>query len=197
MDQWHTFLERYSEELLATFDLWIEVPEDVRETGWMGYAPATETTIAATERRLGRALPESLRAFYAVTNGWRQTGYFIFDVLPVEEIGWLCDREPHLYKLACEAEQVAGPWPDDPGNERLQQYRAEQGSRVKRSLAISSEGDAATWLLDPGPDPHSGEWPGGRWAGWNPAMEWSAQSFAELMQQEFDSLLQLRDKNCT
>jgi hypothetical protein len=195
MDDWRTFLERYSEELLATSNLCLKVPEDVRETGWMGHDPAAEAAIVEAERRLGRVLPASLRSFYAVTNGWRQTGYFIFDILPVEDLGWLSEREPYLYELASGCEQMPGPWPNDPGDVRLHQYREEQGSRVKRSLVISSDGDAATWLLDPGPDPHPGEWPGGRWAGWNPAMEWSAESFADLMQQEFDCLLQLRDKN--
>jgi hypothetical protein len=195
MDDWRTFLERYSQELLATSDLWFEIPDNVRHTGWMGFSPATKEAIAGTELRLGRALPESLRSFYTVTNGWRQTGYFIFGVLPVEDLGWLLHLEPNLYELACKAEDEPGPWPNDLGNVRLQEYREEQGARVKRSLVISSDGDAATWLLDPGPSPHSGEWPGGRWAGWNPAMEWSAPSFAELMKQEFDSLLQLRDKN--
>jgi hypothetical protein len=73
MGDWRAFLESYSQELLATSDLWQEVPEDVREGGWMGYSGATDTAIAATERRLGRALPPSLRTFYIVTNGWRQT----------------------------------------------------------------------------------------------------------------------------
>jgi hypothetical protein len=143
---------------------------------------------------LGRKLPASLRSFYSVSNGWRETGFFIWDVLPVEELGWLTDREPHLYQLACEAEAEPGPFKDDPGDARLRHYRDEQGTRVKRTLVISSCGDAATWLLDPGPKPHGGEWPGGRWAGWNPAMAWTAVSFADLMKQELESFLRLRHR---
>lgn len=192
---WREFLERYSEELLATDDPSIEVPEEARRVRWMGHSPATDAAIVAAERRLGRNLPTSLRSFYSVSNGWRATGFFIYNVLPVEEIGWLRDREPRLYELACQAESEAGPFKNDPGNVRLKEYREEQGTRVKRALAISSLGDAATWLLDPGPEPHSGEWPGGCWAGWNPAMDWTASSFADLMSQELESLLRLRDRN--
>jgi hypothetical protein len=195
MRDWRTFLETYSQELLAANDLWLDVPDEVRRAGWMGFAPAAEAAIVAAEHRLGRALPALLRSFYAVSNGWRQTGYFVFNVLPVEELGWLSQREPYLYELTCGVEQTPGPWQDDPGNVRLQEYREEQGSRVMRSQVISSEGDAATWLLDPGSKPHSGEWPGGCWAGWNPAMEWSAQSFGELMENELKSFLELRDSN--
>lgn len=193
--EWREFLQRYSRELLATDDSRIAVPEDARLSQWMGYPPATESAIAESERRLGRPLPPSLRCFYSVSNGWRATGYFIYNVLPVEAIGWLRDVDPPLYHLADEAESTRGPWPNDPDAERLKEYRNEQGTRVKRTLVISSEGDGATWLLDPGPEPHSGEWPGGRWAGWNPAMAWTAGSFAELMAHELGALIDLRQND--
>jgi hypothetical protein len=191
---WRSFLERYSEELLATDDIRNELPDEVCSSRWMGYAPATEAAIQAAERRLGRQLPPSLRSFYSVTNGWRETGYFIWDVLPVEEIGWLRDREPDLYQLACQAEAEAGPFKKDPDGSRLCEYRQEQGTRVKRALEVTSVGDAARWLLDPGGEAHAGEWPGGRWASWNPAMEWTATSFADLMKREFESFLRIRDQ---
>jgi hypothetical protein len=191
---WRPFLERYSKELLKSKDPRIELPEDARSSGWMGFAPAPETAIEAAEKRLERSLPPSLKSFYRVTNGWRATGFFIWDVLPVEKIGWLRDRDPDLYRIACEAEDDPGPFKRDPGDERLRYYRDEQGTRVKRSLIITSVGDAARWLLDPGAEVHGGEWPGGRWAGWNPAMQWTAKSFADLMRQEFESFLALRDQ---
>src|SRR5262249_2942622 len=93
---WRLFLEQYSLELLATDDERIKIPAAARDSQWMGYPPATEAAIEAAERRLGRQLPPSLRTFYAVTNGWRSTGFFIWDVLPVEQLGWLRDREPQL-----------------------------------------------------------------------------------------------------
>lgn len=190
--EWQEFLQRYSLELLATDDSRVAVPDEARLSQWMGYSPATESAIAESERRLGRPLPPSLRCFYSVSNGWRATGYFIYNVLPVEAIGWLRDLEAHLYHLADEAESTQGPWPNDPGDERLKGYRDEQGTRVKRTLVISSDGDAATWLLDPGPETHGDEWPGGRWASWSPGMVWTAGSFAELMAHELKAFLDLR-----
>ena len=82
-----------------------------------------------------------------MTNGWRTTGTCIYDILPVEEIDWLQVCDDHLYKLACEAENNNEGWTSE---EFRDDYRYEQGTRVKRSLVISSWGDAAIWLLDPG-----------------------------------------------
>lgn len=193
--EWREFLQRYSLELLATDDSRIEIPENARLSQWMGFAPATESALEENERRLGRKLPTSLRCFYSVSNGWRATGYFIYNVLTVETIGWIRELEPHLYELADKAESEPGPWPDDPGSLRLNEYRYEQGTRVKRALVISSEGDAATWLLDPGPEPHSAEWTGGTWATWNPAMDWTANSFAELMANQLAIFRDLRHRH--
>jgi len=155
---------------------------------WMGFEPALESEILAAEDRLGRRLPPSLRTFYEVSNGWGMTGSFIFNILPVERVGWLKDLDPHLYQIAikCEERRSGSPFKNDPGNTRLNLYCLEQGTMVKRSLAISSWGDAAIWLLDPGHRPHTGEWRAGRWAGWSPAMEWTAQSFADLMRRELE-----------
>lgn len=192
---WRRFLEQYSEELVATDIATIVIPPEVRESRWMGFAPATPAAIQEAEQRLGRKLPVSLRNFYSVTNGWRATGFFIWDILPVEKIGWLSDHDSHLYHLVCEVELTPGPFKKDPDGSRLREYRHEQGTRVKRSLVITSRGDAAYWLLDPDLKPHDGEWPGGRWASWNPAMNWTASSFEDLMKQEFKSFREVRDHN--
>ena len=190
-EEWRRFLHRYSEELLATDDL--DIPDVARRSDWMGFEPASEAAIVRAEQGLGQRLPPSLRMFYSVSNGWRTTGFFVYNILPVEEIGWLRDREPGLYSIASDAESTVGPWKNDPGDARLKEYRDEQGTRVKRCLVISSQGDSATWLLDPGPDAHEGEWPGGCWASWNPAMSWTATSFADLMAEELRTLIRLRE----
>lgn len=190
---WRSFLARYSKELLAEedLDLWAPVPDEARESGWMGFDPAGDAAIQAAEARIGRRLPASLRCFYSVSNGWRATGRTIYEVLPVEEIGWLIDREALLYGMAVEAESMPGPFKDDPGDARLKQYRDDDGTRVKRSLAISSQGDnGAIWLLDPGAEPHPDEWPAGEW---NQGMRWEAANFAVLMANELRSLIELRD----
>jgi hypothetical protein len=190
---WRAFLERYSRELLATDGLGGKITAKARSSGWMGYPPASPDAIATAERCLGRRLPPSLRTFYSVTNGWRSTGHFIWDILPVRSIDWLEDRDPDLYQLAVDAEEEEGPFQQDPGGARLREYQYEQGTRVKRALIINSLGDAANWLLDPGEADDGGEWPGGRWASWNPGMDWTAQSFGELMVNEFQSFISIRD----
>ncbi|PWU17023.1 MAG: hypothetical protein C5B50_12070 [Verrucomicrobia bacterium] len=161
------------------------------DSGWLGFPPATETDISEAEHRIGTRLPPSLRDFYAVTNGWRTTGPFVWEVLPTTRIGWLQDLVPQLYDMATAAEAIPGPFKKDPGDARLMEYRLEQGTRVKRSLVLSLEGDASNWLLDPGTLNRAGEWAAGRWSSWNPAMEWQAESFAELMREELKTFRRL------
>jgi len=191
---WREFLKEYSREFLS-FD-WSNtirhnsargaiITDEARSSVWMGFEPASEAAISATEDRLGRRLPPSLRTFYEVSNGWGMTGSFVFDVLRVEKIGWLKDLKPNLYQSACdiEARRKGRPYEDA----RRQQHWLDQGTRVRRSLAISSWGDAAMWLLDRGDQAHTAEWPGGRWASWGPGMDWIAESFADLMRGEWES----------
>jgi hypothetical protein len=191
--EWRAFLRHYSDELLRAGDSRIELPAAARAARWMGFDPASAAAVEAAEGRLGRRLPSSLRAFYLVSNGWRATGPFIADVLPVEQVGWLRDRDPHLYGLACKSAAHSRPFKRDPDGSRLREYVLDQGTRVKRALAISSWGDAAVWLLDPGEHPHDAEWPAGRWASWSPGMEWQAASFAGLMKHELERFVRLRD----
>src|SRR5947207_1501992 len=99
--------------------------------------------------------------------------------------------------MACENEsppqdRPRAPWKNDPDGARRRAHEFEQGTRLKRSLVISSWGDAAVWVLDPGGDNHDGEWPGGRWASWAPgSVNWKAETFAELMRKELASLASL------
>lgn len=190
--EWKEFLESLSQELLADENMRDRLPEGVLDSGWLGFDPASESEIQSIEKKIGKPLPRSLRTFYAVTNGWRIVGLFIWNILPVEEIGWLRQRVPDLYRLAQQTENTQGPFKDDPEDQRLKDYRFEQGTRVKRSLVLTSEGDASTWLLDPRTRNDDGEWAGGRWSSWNPAMEWSAESFSQLVKQEFETYRKLR-----
>ena len=191
--EWQQFLQRYSEELLRTDEPRIVIPSEARVSKWMGFAPASPATIEAAEDRLGRKLPHSLRTFYRISNGWRATGFFITDVLPIEKIGWLADLNPHLHRLASKNAAKVGPFKRDPDGTRLRQFVLDDGTRVMRSLAISSWGDASIWLLDPGEPPCDEEWRAGRWSSWNPGMSWYARCFADLMQAELESFIRLRD----
>jgi hypothetical protein len=185
---WRSFLARYSEEGLAweeSSGLSALIPQDVTEACWMGFAPADERAVQAAESRLGRRLPPSLRCFYSASNGWRGLGESCrsYGVLPVEEIGWLRDRDHPANKSALRAESAPGPFKNDPGNQRWNEYRYEQGTRVRRSLVISFV--RALWLLDPGVLPHEGEWPGCYWLEWRAVMSWRGTNFAELLAEKF------------
>jgi hypothetical protein len=199
--EWREFLKLYSREFLS-FD-WSDtirhhstrgavISEQARRAGWMGFEPASEAAISAAEDRLGRRLPPSLRTFYEVSNGWGMVGPFVFDVLPVEKIGWLKDVKPNLYEIACDIEGRRKGRPYD--DARRQQHWLDQGTRVKRSVAISSWGDAAMWLLDPGGQAHTADWPGGSWASWGLGMDWTSESFAALMRDEMASNRYLKSK---
>lgn len=192
--EWKELLARVSRDILADEESAEELPPEVVSSGWLGFPPATEAEIAAAETRLGKRLPPSLRSFYTVSNGWRIVGCFIYDILPVQELGWLRERDPDLYHIAemTEAGTLAGAFSDSPGGAPGDDYAFEEGTRVKRSLAVTSDGDASTWLLDPETRGADGEWSGGRWSSWNPGMGWYASSFAELVKEEHATFLSLR-----
>jgi len=191
---WQDFLEHYSAKLIEhSSELWNPIPAEAFESKWLGFPPATDEEILRAEKRLNIDLSPSLRTFYLVTNGWRDTGLFIHNILPVHEIDWLKIRDPQLYQIADDAEKETGPFKHDPNNQRLHEYQKDQGTWVKRSLILNSEGDASWWLLDPKRLNQSNDWAGGSWASWNPGMEWTAESFAELMQAELTSFLDLMD----
>ena len=68
---WRGLLERWSREAVAhAEELRLHLTPDMRATGWIGRPPVSTSTLEAAERRLGHALPPSLRAFAAVTDGW-------------------------------------------------------------------------------------------------------------------------------
>lgn len=197
---WYDFLKQYSHEVLQAeyIDGYVEIPEQAKRQNWLGHKPASQQSISEADQRLGRQLPPSLKSFYQITNGWIALGYTACDILPIEELGWIHEREPDLFQGAKEAESEKGPFKDfkdDPGAKRLKLYRLEQGTRVKRSLVLNSTGDASYWLLDPEVQNPEGEWSAGLLASWQPGMEWSADSFEALMRSELANLIQARTEH--
>ena len=111
--------------------------------------------------------------------------------MPVEKIGWIAELEPNLWENAVSLEE------HEANDERadIREYAYEEGTRVKRSLAVSVWGDASTWLLDPETVNSKGEWAGGRWSSWNPGMEWIADSFEALFRNEYETYIRLRTEH--
>jgi hypothetical protein len=187
-DEWRAYLERYSKGLIAYYDLSPSsgrFSEEARRKGWLGVAPATNEAIADTERRLGVTLPPSLKAFYAVTNGWPHDFnlYARMQVLPVEQIGWYRDIEEIWLAGGLDtAEKVDAYLATD---EPYPEERAWLES-LMRSLAVSSEGEeAAIILLDPEQVNEAGEWAAARpevVSAYN--TEWQPCGFSELFAEE-------------
>jgi hypothetical protein len=178
--EWKAYLQECSRQIISgPEDRTPLLSEAVLRSGWLGYEGASSSAVRQAEARLGVKLPPSLRAFYSASNGWRTVGCFIYEVPPVEKLGWLTEVDPHLASLAGE---------DDDND-------YDQTTRVRRSLAVSLWGDASMWLLDPGTVNSSGEWAGGRWSSWNPAMRWIADSFEGLFRDEYETYLRLRKGN--
>ncbi len=188
--EWKAYLQSCSRQIIEDGDDagGPTLPEAVIQSGWLGYESASRSAIQQAETRLGLPLPPSLCLFYSVTNGWRTVGSFIYEVPPVEKVGWLSESNFNLYEigLGVEAQYGSDPRPD------LREFAYEGGTRVKRSLAVSVWGDASTWLLDPLTVSAKGEWSGGRWSSWNLGMEWIAESFEQLFRDEYETYLRLR-----
>lgn len=185
---WKQFLTDYSHELASHHQYldWAEVPQRARDAGWFGFPPATEAMIANAERSLGIQLPDDLRAFYLVTNGWMLCGHSIYDIRPVEELCWLSDGSPALWSI-CEVN------PEPPEDDDDREWWYDQGIKVCRSLMLNTRGDDATLLYDPTDDLSSNEFRYGTWAAWHPAMEWSAITFQEFFEQERETLEEIDD----
>ena len=166
--EWKAYLQECSRQIInSPEDGTPLLSEAVLRSGWLGYEGASRSAIRRAEKRLDVSLPPSLRAFYSASNGWRTVGCFIYEVLPVEKIGWCRDLEPNLYEIGLSVEQQFGGEPQV----HLREFAFEGGTQVKRSLVVTQNGDASTWLLDPGTVNDKGEWAGGRWSSWNPGME--------------------------
>src|SRR5262249_39708613 len=74
---------------LQSVTLHSHVPNNIREAGWCGQPPASESEIQSAETRLGIVLPPSYREFLKLTNGWSVFDDFFGRLWSVEEIGWV------------------------------------------------------------------------------------------------------------
>lgn len=184
---WQEFMGRWSRDMLASKgfadDLAVlrsEYPgqytDDVLGSGWLGYPPATDVEIEATEKRLGLTLPPSYRSFLKLSNGWRVIDQFINRLWPVEEIDWLATTDPETVEV----------WEDaSRGGDILYESRY-VGSTIQISDVEFS--GTAVFLLNPKVDSPLGEWEAWFFSHWNPGAT-VYPSFWEMMQEQYKTFL--------
>lgn len=191
-DAWRTLLETWSQALLDEPEIGDGLPAEVRASGWLGYPPASHDVISAAEQRLGVHLPPSYRTFLSVTNGWRDTGYFIQDVWPAAEIDWYAARNQDLIDAWIDGENYDGPPARVPDPQYLE-YGPNQQPQTLRSeyladaLQVSDIGDGV-YLLNPKIVTPAGEWEAWFFAAWLPGAR-RYRSFWDLMNGEYEAFL--------
>jgi hypothetical protein len=185
MTDWKALLSELSETVMSmeSFDETMlqfygvpELTDSDRESKWLGFPPASDSEIAETEARLGHELPQSLRDFYLVSNGWRQISDFVYEIVPVQKLNWIREVDPEF----CEIVEDSFDLPD------LEDSREENEVAVLRSVCLAQKGDATTLLIDPENRTEDGEWVVGAWASWHPGIDWSGVGFAGFMEQTLE-----------
>lgn len=192
--EWRSFLEQYSRELLVDRQVRADVSAEVVEASWMGYEGASPEELDRLETRIGTTLPESYRWFLATSNGWRQSGGFIYELLPCDRIEWF--RTDHQDWIDAYVEPTRGK-PPLPLEEHCT-YGDEQDcckfrvECLQSTLLISDVGDSAVYLLNPEVETDDGEWEAWFFANWSPGAT-RYRSFWDLMQHERQSFVELRE----
>jgi len=206
VDDWQELLADWNAQLLSDPDITAHIPQDVCQSGWLGYSGATEEQIQAAEARLDIELPASYRAFLKVTNGWHHTGYFIYRMRPVEEIEWYYTQNKESIDPIVDVYQAMGPIPDQDyfvygDKQRSAVYRAEY---LLSAIQISDIGDAAVYLLNPEVRTADREWEAWFFSSWVPGanrfpsfwqmMQWEHQNYKELKAEKLLEQLQTPPK---
>ncbi|OUC13183.1 MAG: hypothetical protein B0A82_18740 [Alkalinema sp. CACIAM 70d] len=211
--EWESFLRHWSRAFIESKHHEADVlPSEVIESGWLGYPGASEEQIRYAENRLGISLPPSYREFLKVTNGWRQTTPFIYQLWSTQEIDWLSVRHPDWINSFLEQQQRLEQrhfYMSVNGLDRSVKkfsipdeiyfiYGEEQDCMNLRSeylqtaLEISGKGDSAIYLLNPQVVTEEGEWEAWFFGDWLPGAD-RYRSFRDLMQAEYQNFLELRE----
>jgi hypothetical protein len=185
---WQEFMARWSRDMLASRHfadhldiLGSEYPDEYKDevlaSGWLGYPPATDMQIEATEKRLGLALPPSYTSFLKVSNGWRAIDDFINRLWPVEEINWLASTDP----------DYVTSWVEASAGQAEPLYESRYIASTLQISDIEYAGTAVL-LLNPKVVNPSGEWEAWFMAHWVPGAN-TYPSFWEMMQQCHSSFI--------
>src|SRR5437016_5447640 len=149
--EWKSFLTEYNRELLSYEEVVEHLPRNLVKAGWMGYGGASESNVAAAEKRLSTRLPACYRAFLKVSNGWRFPSVFIFDLLPADKLAWFREQNQNWI------DAYANPPTDMPpiSDKEYLLYGPKQDcvkfrtEYLQTALQVSAVGDGAVVLLNP------------------------------------------------
>lgn len=208
---WYKFLGQWSQEFIANSRHADQLPESVRESGWLGFPGATEDQIAQVESRLNVTLPFSYREFLKASNGWRQTTPFIYRIWSIDEVEWFTERhqswiktftEIHLrtrYERHQNGHKLNGSLqvPLIPDSEYYTYGEDQDCSKIRlnylsSALEISEKGESAIYLLNPEVIAENGEWEAWFFGDWLPGAD-RYRSFQEMMEAEYRNFLEMRE----
>jgi hypothetical protein len=193
-EAWRSLLQQWSHDMIIDDDFLVdEVPPEVVDSGWLGYAGASEEQLVAAEHRLGVQLPPSYRTFLQVTNGWRQITSYINQLCSTENVDWFATQHQSLIDLWVENELGVPPVSDKDylvyGEEvEILAFRPQY---LQTALQISERTDDSVYLLNPQIVTADGEWEAWLFANWVPGA-FRYRSFWDMMQSEHISFINSR-----
>lgn len=158
-----------------------------RPPDWLGRTGAGEAELARHEERLGMRLPPSYRAFLQATNGWDEETYSSLHLLPIAEVGWTRDTDPHLAESW--GPEPGSPVPSVPDEEYFVYGKGQDAITLRQeympdTLYIAEYLEGAVYLLNPHVVTPAGEWEAWHFATWKPGAT-RYRSFWDLMTDEF------------
>ena len=166
---WRRLLEELSEFRLTDPLLKARLPQDKVASGWLGELGAGEEQVRALEKRLGRALPPSYRAFLLASNGFHLAS-FIQRLYRADEVDWFRVHNADWAKAYRDTYPGLGD-----------------------CLQVSAIGDAAVVLLNPKVVSADGEWQTYFFANWIPGAR-PYRSFADFVSDEIDGVCEWRNR---
>jgi len=190
---WRDFLGQYSQELLADDNIRASLPPEVIASEWLGFDGASDEDIRQLENRLKIELPPSYRQFLQTTNGWRNSGAFIYQLWSTQQVAWFKVRNRgwiRAYNLWPFKTLPSVPDIDYFVYGKKQDPAVFRTEYLQTALEISDTGDSAIYLLNPKVITPDGEWEAWFFANWLPGAA-RYRSFRELMQAEREMFLGL------
>jgi len=189
---WRVFLERFSQSLLDDKIIRAQQSQETLNSRWLGFPGASLEDIKIAEKRLGVELPLSYRQFLQTSNGWRNSGGFIYRIWSTNEITWFRERNQAWINA------YRAPVDDLPtiSDQDYYVYGEDQDPTTLRveylqtALEISDVGDSGIYLLNPQVVTNEGEWEAWFFANWLPGAT-RYRSFQELMEAEDQNFLAL------